>query len=519
MRGLRSALLGALVGLVVCTGSAQAANTNVVDPVGGDPHGYVDGSGTLHLVWRERPNSSDQRIGYCAIPRGNASRCAAPPRYLPAPGGETRPSTDPPFIYAHGTTRKVVQHNWGGTHRTYVWTADGAGVFGQPVLAAENGPRASVPSPGVQEGDGLVTQHGLSVQGLSLGGGVTDGAFATLTPAGSHVGFHEDLERVPGGNGVYIASAETTLTSQTAYWVSTQGDVNTSANWSMPKSLPTPGAARMAAGGLGLFAVTIGEAGTPLHVHRWTGSGFDAGVDLPGLKAALNDVDIQEAGGRLWVVGSTYVDGSTAGLAVWSSTDGVSWTQPYLADASTDQFRRLRIAVAQDGQGFAMFERLGAFGAVVTDLTPKSGAVPPGNRPPSGTLFTGRRGTSVAKLAGSLLLFQGPAVCVPVDRRITTGFRVKDGRTKALVAKGLVRPISITFRLLGPSLKPVPGKTGRLAAVRKTPFVAKTLSTAGLAKGKTHAVGFTVRYRLTGTSQARKRIRTFTFRRKLQICG
>jgi len=266
---------------------------------------------------------------------------------------------------------RVVQSGWSGG-KTYAWTADANGVFGAPVLEANGAATDGTYSPGVQEGNNLVTLHSAQVQGITFGGGAFAGPPAELSTIGDESLDFTDLERVPGANGKYVASTVAGADQHGQIWVNASGsDVNTIANWSAPMSLGTPGKVEMAAGSLGLFAVTATDGiTTPLRVRRWTGSGFDAGVQLPGLLDGINVFDIAQAGGRIYVVANSFIDGTNFGLAVWSSADGVNWTQPYLADQRNEPFNRLTIAVAPDGQGFAMFQPgLGGVGTIVEDLT------------------------------------------------------------------------------------------------------------------------------------------------------
>ena len=302
---MRLVVATACCALLFGVGTAQAGNPRVIDPDGEDPHGVVDTTGALHVVWLHDGGSGDDTIRYCKVARGPGG-CAAPPQTLavPAPYDDDL-GVDTPFIYRQGNTLRVVL-NLTGVGRLFGWTSANLGTtFSSAVLEADNTQTSGQQNePGVQEGSTLVYNAGRFAQGITFGGGFSTGTdFATLEYSGDPVSSTADMERAPTGE--YVAGDSEVSGGDAPIWVNNLGSgVNTSANWDLTQELDSREAPRFVRTADSLFAVTAPPtSGTQfrLKVHKFNSATntFGAGVDLPGPLKIWHQYNVTYAAGRI----------------------------------------------------------------------------------------------------------------------------------------------------------------------------------------------------------------------------
>jgi hypothetical protein len=371
MVGLALALASALA----VPATASARNSFILDT---SPDSFaalaVDSTGTGYFAWESKVAGSDDVTKFCKVVRGGT--CTGPitlptPPLNPAPYDSTQVTAAFPILGA-GSTVYVVGPRFVAAD-VVVWTStDGGATFGPATQVAPSGAYK-----GTNATDVLPVGSSFDISshnpGLDFTSVPTTGGGADLTPTGGSTNISGSALGLASGSPVEAFSrlngGQPQTVDFTAY--TGTGDPNSSANWSAPALVTNGILPSLAGGSKGLFLASQDASGgtyVPLNVRKYTpGTGFGAPVTL---QTDTNDDNAGHifqtpASGELFVAwqGATLPDGSTP-VRLYSSTDGgATFTDVGAIGQGTPNFAlgpdSIRLAAADDGQGFATFTEFG----------------------------------------------------------------------------------------------------------------------------------------------------------------
>jgi hypothetical protein len=384
---------GMIVG--VAPASAGAVNVFTLDSSADGRAGVaVDGAGTGYFAWEHKATSTTDVTQFCRVARRGT--CANPvvlptPPLNPAPFDSTDVSAAFPVLGSGSTVYVVGPRFVAGD--VVVWTSpDGGRSFGPAVQVTESGAYAgSDPTNALLGGAGfLISSHNPGLNFTSAQAGSTTTHGADLTPAGGLTNISGSTLGLAGG-GAYGSPVEAfSLLNGTqpqpidyrSY--SGTGDPNDAANWGDATQVTSGILPSLAGGPKGLFLASqdaVNGNYIPVHVRRYApGSGFGPPVTLQTDSSNVNAGNMFQTpgSGQLLVAwqGTTQPDGGT-GIRLYRSTNaGANFASVGNVADGTPNYSiypdSIRIAAADDGQGFISFLDYGAGHQLlrVADLNP-----------------------------------------------------------------------------------------------------------------------------------------------------
>jgi hypothetical protein len=465
--GLTFALVAAMPGV------ASAANLFTLDTnpaAGAFAPVAVDSAGTGYFAWEHNGGSAPNLTMFCKVPRGGT---CANPIVLPTPpagfGGATNVDAGFPVL-GSGQTVYVVGPRF-IAQDVVVWTStDGGITFGPPArfpsgVSAGSNPTDVLAAP---LGGFYISSHnpGLTFTSVPPSAGPAPVTDLTPTPqALTNIG-DSTLGLAATGNPVEAFDMLNGGQPQTINFRSYSGT-----SWN-PASEVTQGTQPSLAGGpSGLLLVSedLDAAGhyTQINVRKYaTGSGFGAPVATLQTDTSYDNGGriFQTPGGRVLVAwqGQPRAGGGVA-IRLYDSANGGAFTRvgDVAEGAPSDAIYLIRLAAANDGQGFVSFHEIGSGLLRVADLTQIKSAtatvtalttagqaaapkltVGPGTPitdtaavlSPAGTIATGATGTvaytvysdagcrTLVRTAGTTAVSGGTAASLPISLPVGTWY-------------------------------------------------------------------------------------------------
>jgi hypothetical protein len=393
-------VLGLVVALAVAVpGAATAANLFTLDtnPASGASAAVaVDSAGTGYFGWERNGGSAPNVAMFCKVARRGT---CANPIVLPTPpigfgGGSAVDAAFP--VLGSGSTVYVVGPRF-IQQDVVVWTStDGGITFGQATQVAQTYAYHAGTDPtdvlSAPSGGFYISSHNPGLDFISVPSSGTGPAIhADLTPSGgtSNVIGDSTLGLAGGGGAtgnpveawsMFSSGSPFTINFRN-YTGGATGNPNDAASWSAPVQVTTGKLSSLAGGPSGLFLASqdIDAAGhyTPVNVRKYTpGAGFGAPLKTLQTDTTYDNAGriFQTPGGRLLVAwqGPPHADNGVAIRLYDSAITGfgrvgdVAEVTPFLAIYGNS----IRLAAADDGQGFVSFLEIGGGGLRVADLTP-----------------------------------------------------------------------------------------------------------------------------------------------------
>jgi hypothetical protein len=345
----------------------------------------VDSAGSGYFGWERNGGSSPNVTMFCKVPRGGAcTNAIALPTGPAISDGPT--AVDGAFpVLGSGSTVYVVGQRF-IQQDVVVWTStDGGSTFGPPaqfpsgvsagsnqsdVLAAPSGgfysssdnpglaftsvPASSGPAP-VTDLTGTSTNIGDSTLGLA-GGGLTGNPVEAF-----HMGGSPQTINFRSYSGT--------------------GNLDSSSSWNAPSQVTNGMQPSLAGGPSGLFLASedLDSVGhySQVNVRKYTGSGFGQPIMTLQTDSAYDNGGriFQTPGGRVlvaWVGPALADNGVPIRLYDSTTTGGASFTRigNVAEGAPNDAIYLIRLAAADDGQGFVSFHEIGSGLLRVADLNP-----------------------------------------------------------------------------------------------------------------------------------------------------
>lgn len=394
-RGLLSLLALTFALAVAVPGVASAKNIFTLDTnpaAGAFAPVVVDSVGTGYFAWKHNGGSAPNSTMFCKVARGGT---CANPIVLPTPpagfGGGTEVDAAFPVL-GSGATVYVVGPRF-IQQDVVVWTStDGGITFGPATQVAQTFAYKGNTDPSdvlaAPLGGFYVSAHNPGLSLISVpASGTGPATSADLTPPGGLTNVGDSTLGLAGGgptgNPVVAFDLANGGQPRTINFrsYSGAGDPNDAANWAPSAQVTTGIQPSLAGGPSGLFMASedTDAAGhyTQIHVRRYTaGSGFGAPVTT--LQTDTSDDNggriFQTPGGRVLVAwqGLPRADGGVA-IRLYDSTNGgasVSSVGDVAEGTPFNAIYLIRVAAADDGQGFVSFHEIGSGLLRVADLTP-----------------------------------------------------------------------------------------------------------------------------------------------------
>ena len=470
--------LAAGAALIALPPAANAATAFELG-TGSHPDVAVDGIGTAHIV----VDLPDETLRYCQVARGQTT-CSVDKTLTPPAEAIGRSS----YVFLPAAGRIVIV-----THRcctpdatlAYESTDNGA-TFGGPVTIGNLDAEEAVFGPG-EAVSGVDT--GGRYQRMPLAGpAATDQAMLNpgfTVPTGSAVALFD-------GTRPFKVSADGDNTTFSLH--SGAGDPNDASTWAGPTGVTPPGSEpHLASGTAGTAMVyrTGGASDARLDARKFDGSGFGPASTLSTGDPIQADLTTDGSGRftALWVENQA----SPTEVRIATSSDGSSWSKPVaiLRGVPDDGLYNSQVAVAPDGQGFAVFDSNSANGdIVVTPLDPVGGD---GDAEPLRT----------TTVADQELSFFGPTTCVQPPEKVT--LRVTSKRKKKLSPRRRVKIKSVVFSV------------DRTKRTDKRAAFKAAFSTARMPRGSFHRVRAVVT--LAPVKKGAFKNKRKTLKGRFNVCG
>lgn len=476
--------IGALLPVVALLGCAAGAQAGIPFTVasGASPDVAVDAEGTAHIVWQQDPDA----LRYCQVRRG-ATSCSSPPVRLTA---RLSPTAGSAHVFLPGGSNVLLSTTRCCPVEIDVYSSsDGGATFGGPV---------QIGSPGGDWPDVAVVQGpGATLSAFTLLG-YENAPLAGPTETGAASFSYGAVVGISAGGGVFGGTTPVHVfsdgTDMQFVRYGGSGSLNDSASWTAPAAIGPGDVPSVGGGSAGLVVLSrSGAAGARrLFARKFSGSAFGSpvGVSETG-EPDLSTVSAAPSNGRFTAIWACTTCAGGRELRVSQSSDGVRWSTPaaILKVPNADSISSLhpRVAVAPDGQGFAVFE--GGSSVRATSLDPPGGPAPAPNR------------TTETQVGDQTVGFESPKGCVNVAHPIV--LRVVTKTKKDLIGK---RPKTFVQQVVFSVDK-------SKVTDRKKKFSA-TFPTAGFARGSTHPA----RAKITFKQQRPSKTFTKTVSKSFKIC-
>jgi len=345
------------------------AGTSFQIGVGRSPEVVVDDSGLARVAWSNNVEPGNDSVTYCTVPRG-ATACASKVDLSPPSDGT---GTSDVAILRDGSNITLLAETESGVYANTFpaastpansWTKVADISFATPsaILGPTPGPGSimitsgsrtqTFPKTGPEPAD--FVEHNTSFFAPTSGG-------IALEPGTNRpVRFSSDGDNI---NSHRYMSNDFTV-----------GALNTAANWSAPVVEEGSGSVpELAAGPRGLFMfnnATIGSGRSQFKIRRFNGTRFGPPTDAAPEETGYEyDLFQQPTTGTLTAVWRQNAPAGTDGdrIRLIRSTDGgVTWSTPgdvvRQSPSANGLIRRLRLGIAPDDQGFAVYEGEGTGG-------------------------------------------------------------------------------------------------------------------------------------------------------------
>lgn len=478
---------------VTVPGSAGAAHTFTLDTSPDSPAGEaVDNVGTGYFAWEHGVAGSESVTRFCKVARGGS--CTNPitlptPPLNPAPFDSTAVSAAFPVLGAGSTVYVVGPRYVAGD--VVMWTStDGGATFGPAVqVTPSGGYSGSDPTGALAFGAGFYISS--ANPGLYFTDVPTTGSGADLTPAGGLTNIGDSTFGLAGGGatGSPVEAFAMLHSGQpdTIGFVAQNGggDPNDPGTWSAATQVTAGILPSLAGGPKGLFLASQDAANgtyTPVDVRRYGSGGFGAPVTLSKDTSSDNAGSIFQTpgSGQLFVAwqGTTLSDGGT-GIRLYRSTDGGAGFTSLgdIAEGAPNYAigpNSIRVAAADDGQGFATFTDYGGgqTNLRVTDFSPIDATMDIGQASVSGGAIVDKLTVSAGgKLVVSSQIINAGALAAAARKRCRSGYVLVSRHGKlscvsnSFGTKTVKLPAAGTYRI----------KLSPNAAARKALATGKTL--------------------------------------------
>ena len=428
----------ALALALAATPVAQAGTPFQIGTGGKDPALTVDPvTGTMHAVWSDDPEQRSAR--YCRVPRG-ATACDIT-RDLALTAPDTFTVDEPKIVRAGDGTLHVVTTRYVGSD-TWLWSStDGGATWSAPskISAAPMGTDATDPVLGPQAGEITIPtwNSGRRVFSARLDGGdALSSDYADLPAAVPPVNFLiYNLATAVATDGSLIATADSDTreaTGPVGVWrVAPGGDPTLSGSWPAPTVLGAGSDSRLAGGPSGVFLSTLvpGNAFAVRKLQSGTTFGSPATV-IGGSNASVPDLAVG-AGGH---VGLAWRINGSPNFELWFSRsgDGSSFAPGVRISDDPGSIIGTQIALAQDGNGFAVWESAGkTIRAASTDPLPVPTPAPAPAPSPTPTPGSGGGTRNYrSNVPGASITFGVPKGCVQPGQTFRVTLRWKKQKRK-----------------------------------------------------------------------------------------
>jgi hypothetical protein len=370
-----AALTGALAIAAALPGVAAARNSFTLDT---SPDSFaalaVDTGGSGYFAWERSVAGADDATVFCKVPRGGT--CTSPvvlptPPLNPAPYDSTQVSAAFPVL-GDGSTVYVVGPRYVASD-VVVWTStDSGATFGPAAQVAMSGSyKGSNATDVLPTGASFdISSHnpGLNFTSVPASGtGPANGA--DLTPSDGLTNITGSALGLTSSNPLEVFSRANGAQPQTIDVTSYSGggDPNSPAGWSAPAEVTSGTLPSLAGGTSGLFLASqdaVGDIYGPVDVRKYNGgSSFGPPVKIQSDTTGDNAGRIFEtpATGQILVAwqGTTLSDGGTGVRLYRSINGGDSFTRVGDIGEGAPNYAigpdSIRLAAAEDGQGFATF--------------------------------------------------------------------------------------------------------------------------------------------------------------------
>ena len=343
-RRLRGALLA--TALVILGLMPAAASADVGQPTdlgqGQNPNVTLEADGTAHIAYTGKGANSTE-LDYCTLPRG-ATACSVK-SVIPAPGD----SLTIPFAFGSGNSVNVISYRYGLTppfakfaQVLLFQSADGGVTWGPGTPIGDIPPYDIVFGPGdlISAVTNAVTAE-MQYQAWSLGGNAAAHAALDGDP-------YEYLGSVTMFNGNPLVVYASRGGDGRFRRYTGVGDANDQASWTPAADIGPLDWPHVVSGPSGV--ILIGQnalSGPNMEARRFDGTTFGARTQITtGTRA---DHAVEDADGRVHVIGSKYGGKTGQQFFYASSYDGSSWLSEGVDYPAIPQ--NMRLAVNPDHYG------------------------------------------------------------------------------------------------------------------------------------------------------------------------